>query len=56
MYRVLIWQQFPTLSYGTNTTTTSFTYDATGHLLSTTDPLGHTTAYDSAGNPTSIGV
>lgn len=36
--------------------TTSYTYDAAGHVLTETDPLGHTTTYtyDSAGNQTSV--
>src|SRR5205823_5941751 len=35
---------------------TTFTYDAAGRLLTTTDPLGHTTtqAYDKVGNETSV--
>jgi RHS repeat-associated protein len=39
-------------SFGGRTVTTKATYDALGHQLSFTDPLGHTTSqtYDSAGN------
>ena len=41
--------------FGGRTLTTTFTYDAVGHELSRTDPLGHTSSatYDASGNLTS---
>ena len=42
--------------FGGKTVTTKFTYDDLGHVLSKTDPLGHTTGatYDAAGSPLTL--
>jgi len=41
-----------------HTTTDTYTYDGAGHMLTHTDPLGHTTTatYDSAGDVTSLAL
>jgi RHS repeat-associated protein/uncharacterized repeat protein (TIGR01451 family) len=42
--------------FGGKTLTTKFTYDALGHVLGKTDPLGHATkaTYDAAGSPLTL--